>query len=76
MDTYHLELSWSELDSLKASLIRSIDELEKCNDMLNMKLDEPLEPVIYAEYIGYLANVSRDKTNMLAILSKAELSHD
>lgn len=76
MDNYHLNLSWSELDSLKASLTRSIDELEKCNDMLNMKLDEPLEPAIYAEYIEYLANVSRDKTNMLSILSKAELSHD
>lgn len=76
MDNYHLNLSWSELDSLKASLTRSIDELEKCNDMLNIKLDEPLEPVIYAKYIGYLANVSRDKTNMLSILSKAEMSHD
>lgn len=76
MDTYHLELSWSELDSLKASLIRSIDELEKCNDMLNSKLDEPLPFEQYAQYLEYLANVSRDKANMRSILYKVELSYD
>ena len=76
MDTYHLELSWSELDSLKASLTRSIDELEKCNDMLNSKLDEPLPFEQYAQYLEYLANVSRDKANMRSILCKVELSHD
>lgn len=76
MDTYHLELSWSELDSLKASLTRSIDELEKCNDMLNSKLDEPLPFEQYAQYLEYLANVSRDKANMRSILLKADMSHD
>lgn len=76
MDTYHLELSWSELDSLKASLNRSIEELEKCNDMLNSKLDEPLPFEQYAQYLEYLDNVSRDKSNMRSILCKAEMSHD
>lgn len=76
MDTYHLNLSWSELDSLKAAANRAIDELDKCHDMLNSKLDEPLEPVAYAQYLEFLANVSRDKANMRSILSKAELSHE
>ena len=76
MDTYHLNLSWSELDSLKAAVNRAIDELEKCHDMLNAKLDEPIEPVVYAQYLEYLANVSRDKANMRSILCKADMSHD
>jgi hypothetical protein len=76
MDTYRLNLSWSELDSLKAAANRAIDELDKCHDMLNAKLDEPLEPVVYAQYLEFLANVSRDKANMRSILSKAELSHE
>ena len=76
MDTYDLKLSWSELDSLKAAANRAIDELDKCHDMLNAKLDEPLEPVVYAQYLEFLANVSRDKANMRSILSKAELSHE
>lgn len=76
MDTYRLNLSWSELDSLKAAANRAIDELDKCHDMLNAKLDEPLEPIVYAQYLEFLANVSRDKANMRSILSKAELSHE
>ena len=76
MDTYHLNLSWSELDSLKAAVNRAIDELERCHDMLNAKLDEPIEPIVYAQYLEYLANVSRDKANMQSILCKADLSHD
>ena len=76
MDTYHLNLSWSELDSLKAAVNRAIDELEKCNDMLNSKLDEPLPFEQYAQYLEYLDNVSRDKNNMRSILRKIELSHD
>lgn len=76
MDTYHLNLSWSELDSLKAAVSGAVDELEKCHDMLNAKLDEPLEPIVYAQYLEYLANVSKDKANMLSVLRKAELSHD
>lgn len=76
MDTYHLKLSWSELDSLKASLNKSIQELEKCHDMINQKLDEPLTPELYAQYLEYLSNVSRDRINMLSILCKAGLSHE
>lgn len=76
MDNYRLNLTWSEVDSLKAAVNRAIDELEKCNDMLNSKLDEPLEPIAYAQYLEYLANVSRDKANMRSILLKAELSHE
>jgi hypothetical protein len=76
MDTYHLKLSWSELDSLKASLVKSICELDKCHDMLNAKLDEPLIPELYAQYLEYLSNVSRDKANMRSILLKADLSHE
>ena len=44
--------------------------------MLNAKLDEPLEPIVYAQYLEYLANVSRDKANMRSILLKADLSHE
>ena len=76
MDTYHLKLSWSELDSLKAAMVKTIDDLEKCHDMLNAKLDSPLTPELYAQYLEYLSNVSRDKANMRSILCKADLSHD
>lgn len=76
MDTYRLELSWSELDSLKAALNSAIRDLEKCNEMLNLSLDKPLTPELYAQSLGYLANVSRDKANMRSILYKVELSHD
>lgn len=76
MDTYHLKLSWSELDSLKAALNSAISDLEKCHDMLNASLDEPLPPPQYAKTLEYLANVSRDKANMRSILLKADLSHE
>lgn len=76
MTTYHLNLSWSELDSLKAAVTSAINDLEKCHDMLNSKLDEPLTPELYIQYLEYFNNVSRDKTNMRSILSKVELSHD
>jgi hypothetical protein len=76
METYRLNLSWSELDSLKAAANRAIDELEKCDHMLNSKLDEPLEPIVYAQYLESLANVSRDKANIRSILLKVDLSHE
>lgn len=76
MDSYHLNLSWSELDSLKAALNSAISDLEKCHDMIDSGLDEPLTPELYAQYLEYLANVSRDKANMRSILCKAEMSHD
>lgn len=76
MDNYHLNLSWSELDSLKAAVNRAVDDLEKCHDILNAELDKPLTPELYAQNLKYLANVSRDKANMRSILSKAELSHE
>ena len=37
--TYRLNLSWSELDSLKAAMTSVINDLEKCHDMLNAELD-------------------------------------
>lgn len=76
MDKYRIDLSWSELDSLKAAMSSTINDLEKCQDMLNAKLDTPLTPELYAQHLGYLANVSRDKANMRSILCKVELSHD
>jgi len=76
MDTYRLDLSWSELDSLKAAVTSAIGDLEKCNNMLDKKLDEPLTPEQYVQYLEYLANVSRDRANMRSILCKVELSHD
>lgn len=76
MDNYHLNLSWSELDSLKAAINITVTDLEKCHDMINAKLDTSLTPEVYAEYLGYLSNVSRDKANMLSILCKADLSHE
>lgn len=76
MDNYQLNLSWSELDSLKAAINITVTDLEKCHDMINAKLDTSLTPEVYAEYLGYLSNVSRDKANMLSILCKADLSHE
>lgn len=76
MDTYRLNLSWSELDTLKAAMNITISNLDKYHDMLNAELDKPLTPELYAQNLEYLANVSRDKANMLSILSKAELSHE
>lgn len=76
MDTYHLSLSWSELDSLKAAMESTIKDLEICHAMLNAKLDKPLTPESYAQHLEYLSNVSRDKANMQSILRKADLSHD
>ena len=76
MDTYRLNLSWSELDALKAAMNTTISNLDKYHDMLNEKLDTPLTPELYAQYLGYLDNISRDKANMRSILSKAELSHE
>lgn len=76
MDTYRLNLSWSELDALKAAMNITISNLDKYQDMLNEKLDTSLTPELYAQYLGYLDNISRDKANMRSILSKAELSHE
>ena len=76
MDNYRLNLTWSEVDSLKAAMNRTIEDLEKCNDMLNASLDEPLPPPQYAKTLEYLANISRDKANMRSILLKADLSHE
>lgn len=76
MDTYRIDFSWSELDTLKAAINVAITDLEKCHDMLNSKLDEPLSPELYAQHLGYLANVSRDKANMRSILLKADMSHE
>lgn len=76
MDTYRLNLSWSELDTLKAAMNITISNLDKYHDMLNAELDKPLTPELYAQNLEYLANVSRDKANMRSILSKAELSHE
>jgi hypothetical protein len=76
MDTYRIDLSWSELDSLRAAMNSTINDLEKCHDMINAKLDSPLTPELYAQYLEYLANISRDKANMRSILSKVDLSYD
>lgn len=76
MDNYRLNLTWSELDSLKAAVSRAADDLEKCHDMLNAELDSPLSLEDYTQNLEYLANVSRDKANMQSILDKAELSHE
>ena len=78
MDTYHLNLSWSELDSLKAAAQAAINDLEKCHDMVNERLDHPSppSPEDYAKYLGYLDNVSRDKRNLQSVIAKIELSHD
>lgn len=76
MDNYRLNLTWSEVDSLKAAMERAIEDLERCQNMLNDKLDQPLEFKVYAEQLGYLATVSREKANMRSILLKADMSHD
>lgn len=76
MNSYRIDLSWSELDTLKAAINSTINDLEKCHDMINSKLDEPLTPELYTQYLEYLANISRDKANMRSVLCKVELSHD
>jgi hypothetical protein len=76
MDTYRIDLSWSELDSLKAAMITTIRELDKCHDMLNEQLDTPLTPESYNLYLGCLSNVTRDRNNMRSILCKVDLSHE
>ena len=76
MHIYRLDLSWSELDSLKAAMNNTIKDLDKCHQMLNSKLDGPVSPELYNQYMEFVANVSRDKINMRSILCKAELSHD
>lgn len=76
MDTYRLNLSWSELDTLKAAMNITISNLDRYHNMLNEKLDTPLTPELYAQNLEYLSNLSRDKANMLSILLKADLSHE
>ena len=39
MDTYRIDLSWSELDTLKATMIKTISDLEK----LDMKVDDVID---------------------------------
>jgi methyl coenzyme M reductase alpha subunit len=72
MDTYQLDLSFSEIDSLKAAMVTTMSDLDKCHDMLNARLDSPLTPELYNQYMEYLSNVTRDKNNMRSILSQAE----
>ena len=76
MDIYRLNLSWTELESLKAAVGRAVDELEKCHESLNAELDSPISSEHYAKGLKYLENVTKSKKNMLSILSKAELSHE
>jgi hypothetical protein len=72
MDTYQLNLSFSELDTLKASIGRTILDLEKLDTQLNDVLDNSPDTKTYNLYLGCLSNVTRDKNNMRSILSQAE----
>lgn len=76
MDTYRIDLSWSELDTLKATMIKTISDLEKLHMQLDDVLDNSPDFETYNLYLEYLSNITRDKNNMRSILSKVELSHD
>jgi hypothetical protein len=62
MDTYHLNLSFTEFDTLKATMIISIRNLEKIQTGLQDLLDHPLPPEQYNLYLalrvfyGYLSS--------------------
>jgi hypothetical protein len=72
MDTYHLNLSFTEFDTLKATLIISIKNLEKIQITLQEVLDQPLAPEQYNLYLGSQTNITRDLKNMQSILYQAE----
>lgn len=72
MVTYQLDLSFSELDTLKATMIKTIHDLEKLDTQLNEALDNSPDSKTYNLYLGCLSNITRDKNNMRSILSKAE----
>ena len=72
MDTYTLNLSFTEFDTLKATMIISIRNLEKIQDQLQEVLDNPLSPEQYNLYIGSQTNITRDLSNMRSILAQVE----
>ncbi len=72
MDAYHLDLSFTEFDTLKATLVISIRNLEKIQNQLQDVLDHPLEPKEYNLYLGSQTNITRDLKNMRSILAQIE----
>ncbi len=72
MNKYHLELSACELDTLKATMIITIRNLDKLSGELESMLDEDLEFKQYSLYLSSLASVTKDRANMRSILSQIE----
>jgi hypothetical protein len=72
MDTYHLNLSFTEFDTLKATMIISIRNLEKIQTGLQDLLDHPLPPEQYNLYLGSQTSITRDLKNMRSILEQIE----
>jgi hypothetical protein len=72
MDTYTLNLSFTEFDTLKATMVISIKNLEKIQNQLQEVLDNPLPPEQYNLYIGSQNNITRDLANMRSILAQVE----
>lgn len=72
MDTYKLNLSFTEFDTLKATMVISIRNLEKIQDQLQDVLDNPLPPEQYNLYISSQISITRDLANMRSILAQAD----
>lgn len=72
MDTYHLNLSFTEFDTLKATMVISIRNLEKIQTEIQDVLDHPLSPEQYNLYLGSQTNITRDLKNMRSILEQIE----
>lgn len=72
MDTYRLNLSFTEFDTLKATMIISIRDLEKIQTKLQDVLDYPLPPEQYNLYLGSQTSITRDLKNMRSILEQIE----
>lgn len=72
MDSYTLNLSFTQFDTLKATLVITIRNLEKIQAELQDVLDYPLPPEQYNLYLGSQTNITRDLKNMRSILAQAE----
>ena len=72
MDMYNLNLSFTEFDTLKATMIISIRDLEKIQISLQDVLDHPLPPEQYNLYLSSQTSITRDLKNMRSILEQIE----
>lgn len=77
MDTYHLNLSESELIALKGSLGITIHQLDKLSNSFESQLDDCPTPSHYRILLNTSIEARQSLDNMRSILSKVEdLSHE